>query len=99
MGILDLIQLSKVGPGYFQTMLVSSLYFWDSTHHAFHLPCGMMTPTLFDIAAITRLKPTGKTYDLDFLSKDTINFDTSRVVFTTHIYYYHDQDIDEVSDT
>lgn len=80
-------------------MLVSSLYFWDSTHHTFHLPSGMMTPTLFDIAAITRLKPTGETYDLDFLSKYIIGFDTSRAAFTTHIAYYHDKDIDEVSNT
>ena len=87
MGIFDLIQLSKVGPGYFQTMLVSSLYFWDSTYHTFHLPCGMMTPTLFDIAAITGLKPMGETYDLDFLSKDAIGFNISRAAFTTHIAY------------
>lgn len=98
-GIFDLIQLSKVGPCYCQTMLVSSLYFWDNTHHTFHFPCGMITPTLFDITAITGLKPTGETYDPDFMSKDTIGFDTYRVVFTTHISYYHDHDIDEVSDT
>lgn len=99
MGIFNLIQLSKVRPGYCQTMLVSSLYFWDSIHHTFHLPCGMTTPTLFDIAAITGLKPMGETYDPDFLSKDTIGFDTSRAAFTMHIAYYHDKDIDEVSDT
>src|SRR3954469_24215472 len=29
-------------------MLVSSLYFWDNTHHTFHLPCGIMTLTLFE---------------------------------------------------
>lgn len=52
MGIFDLIQSSKVGPGYYQTILVSSLYFWDSTHHTFHLPCGMMTPTLLDIIVV-----------------------------------------------
>lgn len=90
MSVFDLIQLPKVGPGYCQTMLVSSLYFWDSTQHTFHLPCGMMTPTLFDISVITWLKSIGETYDLDFLSKDTIGFDTSIASFTTHISYYHD---------
>lgn len=59
----------------------------------------MMTPTLFDIAAIIGLKPMGETYDPYFLSKDTIGFDTFRVSFTMHIAYYHDKDIDEVSDT
>lgn len=59
----------------------------------------MMTLTLFDIATITGLKPTGETYDPNFLTKDTIGFDTSRVVFTTDISYYHDQDIDKVSNT
>lgn len=98
-GIFDLIQLLKGGHGYCQTMLVSSLYFWHNTHYTFHLPCGMMTPTLFDIVAITRLTPIGETYDPNFLSKNTIGFDTSRASFTTHISYYHDQDIDEVSDT
>ncbi|XP_050874941.1 uncharacterized protein LOC127078535 [Lathyrus oleraceus] len=99
MGIFDLLQLSKVGPSYCQSMLVSSLYFWDSTHHTFHLPCGMMTPTLFDISAITGLKHMGETYDPYFLSKDNIGFDTSRAAFTMHIAYYHDKDIEEVSDT
>lgn len=98
MGIFDLIQLSKVGPGYCQSMLVSSLYFWDSTHHTFHLPCDMMIPTLFDIAAITGLKPMGETYYPNFLSKDSIGFDTSRSAFTMHIAYYHDKDIEEVYD-
>lgn len=99
MGIFNLIQLSKVGPSYCQTMLVSSLYFLDSTHYTFHLPCGMMTPTLFDVAGIIGFKLTGETYDPDFFSKDIIGFDTSRAAFTTHIFYYHDQDIYEVSDT
>lgn len=82
MGIFELIQLLKIGPSYSQTMLLSSLYFWDSSHHTFHLPCSMMMPILFDITAITWLKPMGETYDLDFLSKDIIGFDTSRVSFT-----------------
>lgn len=59
----------------------------------------MMTPTLFDTAAITELKPMGETYDPDFLSKDTIGFNTFRDAFTTHIAYHHGKDIDEVSDT
>lgn len=77
MGIFDMIQLSKVGPGYSQAMLVTSLYFWYSTHNTFHLPCRMMTPTLFDVSAIIGLRPTGETYDPNFMAEDTIGFDGS----------------------
>ena len=63
MGIYDLVMLSKTGLPYCPLMLVSSLYFWDSAHFTFHLPCGMMTPTLFDIAVITGLRPTGDYFE------------------------------------
>lgn len=98
MGIFDMIQLSKVGPGYCQSMLVSSLYFWENTYNNFHFPCGMMTPTLFDIATITRLKLTGETYDPNLMDEDTIFFDTTKASFTTYIAYYHDKNSVEVSD-
>lgn len=87
MGILDLIQLSKVGHAYWQTMLVSSLYFWNNSHHTFHLPCRMMTPTSFDLVSITGLKPTGETIDPTFIAEDAIYFDISRIVFTLHRSY------------
>ena len=63
MGIFDLIQLSKVRTSYCQHMLMASLYSWDNTFNIFHLPCGMITPTLFDMAAITGLRPTGEAFD------------------------------------
>lgn len=72
MGIYDLIMMSKVELNYRSTLLDSSLYFWDSTHYTSHLPCGMVTPTLFDIAAIIGLKPTRITYDPDVESDDSI---------------------------
>lgn len=46
MGIYDLIMLSKVRLEYSSSLLVSSLYFWDNTHYTFHLPYGMVIPTL-----------------------------------------------------
>ena len=79
-------------------MLVSSLYFWDITHYTFHLLCGMITPTLFDLAAITCLKPTRYTYDPDTNFEDTITFSTSWATYSTHITHYHDKDTDIVSD-
>lgn len=97
-GIYDLIMLSKLDLDYSNPMLVSSLYFWDITHYTFHLPCGMVTPTLFDMAAITGLKPTGYTYDPDVDSIYTIAFSTTRATYSTHISHYHDKDTEIVSD-
>lgn len=96
-GIYDLIMLSKLNLDYNTPMLISSSYFWDSTHYTFHLPCGMATPTLFDMAAIIGLEPTGHTYDPDIDSMDTIAFSTTRAAYSTHITYYHDKDIEDVS--
>lgn len=98
MGIYDLIMLSKIGLKYSSSMLVYSLYFWDNTHYTFHLQCGMIKPTLFDLAAITGLKPIGHTNDPDIDSKDTIAFSTSRVAYSTHIAHYHDKDTETVYD-
>lgn len=58
----------------------------------------MVTPTLFDIAAITGLKPNGNTYDPDVESDDSIAFSTSRAAYSNHITHYHDKDTDTVSD-
>lgn len=98
MGIYDLIMLSKVELDYSSTLLVSSLYFWDNTQYTFHLPCGMVTPTLFDIVVITGIKPTRNTYDPDVESDDSIAFSTFRDAYSTHIAHYHDKDTDIVSD-
>ncbi|XP_050895364.1 uncharacterized protein LOC127101982 [Lathyrus oleraceus] len=96
-GIYDLIMLSKLNLEYITSMLISSLYLWDNTHYTFNLPCGMATPTLFDLAAITRLKPTGHTYDPEIDDMDTIAFSTTRAAYSTHIAHYHDKDTDAVS--
>lgn len=99
MGIFDLIELSKVGPAYCQNMLLASLYFWDSTHQTFHFGCGMMTPTLFDLAAIVGLKPIGEDFNPLYLTEDSIGFEVSRAAYSSHINYYHDKTTEEVSDT
>src|SRR3954463_3436150 len=89
LGIYDLIQLSKTGLEYNQTMLVASVHFWDASHNTFHLPCGMITPTLFDVAAITGLRPTGKNFDPNDMDNDTIGFNDSQVTYTTFIQKHH----------
>ncbi|XP_058768267.1 uncharacterized protein LOC131641989 [Vicia villosa] len=98
LGIYDLIQLSKTGLEYNQTMLVASVHFWDASHNTFHLPCGMITPTLFDVAAITGLRATGETFDPNVLDVDTINFNEATVTYTAFIQQYHDQANATVSD-
>jgi hypothetical protein len=62
-GIFDLIQISRIGPKYHTEMLVAALHFYENSTNTFHFECGMMTPTLFDVAAITGLRPIGETYD------------------------------------
>jgi hypothetical protein len=44
-------------------MLVAALHFFESSTNTFHFECEMMTPTLFDVAVITGLPPTGDAYD------------------------------------
>jgi hypothetical protein len=62
-GIYDLIQLSRVGTKYEKELMITALHFFESFTNTFHFACGMMAPTLFDVAAITRLSPIGDTYD------------------------------------
>lgn len=50
---------------------MDNFLFWNRNLHALELPCGPVTPTLLDIAAITGLKPLGKTLALG-LFEDTI---------------------------
>ncbi|KAI5442394.1 hypothetical protein KIW84_011460 [Lathyrus oleraceus] len=97
-GIFDLIQLSRVGPNICPNMLLASLYFWDSTYNTFHLPCGMVTPTLFDAAAIVGLHPNGIDFDPTVLNEDTIAFETSLAPYSLFMSYYHDKSTTEVLD-
>ncbi|GAU34569.1 hypothetical protein TSUD_29150 [Trifolium subterraneum] len=48
---------------YQQEMIIAALHFFESSTNTFQFECGMMTPTLFDVAAITGLPLTGDTYD------------------------------------
>lgn len=97
MGIFDLIQLSRNDPLYFQNMLVASHYYWKSTTNTFQLPCRMLTPTIFDVAAITGLRPDGGNFDPNEQDKDNVEFDNARVGFTRYIGDYHVTDTPEVS--
>lgn len=73
LGIYDMIELSKVGQGYSQNMLITYFYFWDSTHNTFHFPCRILTPILFDIVVIAGFRPTGEVFDPNDMNENTIN--------------------------
>lgn len=78
-------------------MLVALLYFWENTTNTFQLSCGMLTPTLFDIATINGLRPTGKTFDHNESDEDTISFDDNHASLGKYIGDYHVVDRTEVS--
>jgi hypothetical protein len=96
-GIYELIQLSRVGPKYHQEMLIAALHFFESSTNTFHFPCGMMTPTLFDVAAITGLSPIGDTYDPARVSPNIV-FDPKEKTFQKYIQENHEAGDEEVSD-
>ncbi|KAK2421825.1 serine/threonine-protein phosphatase 7 long form protein [Trifolium repens] len=95
-GIFDLIQLSREGPKYNAEMLIAALHFWENSTNTFHLKAGMMTPTLFDVAAITGLRPTGPTFDPKYT---TVNhqFDFKVLSLSGFLKNHHDLSSDDVS--
>ncbi|WJX28405.1 hypothetical protein P8452_17131 [Trifolium repens] len=95
-GIFDLIQLSREGPKYNAEMLIAALHFWENSTNTFHFKAGMMTPTLFDVAAITGLRPTGPTFDPKYT---TVNhqFDFKVLSFSGFLKTFHDLSSDDVS--
>jgi hypothetical protein len=44
-------------------MLIAAMHFFEKSTNTFQFKCGMLTPTLYDVAAITGLGPTGETFD------------------------------------
>ncbi|GAU33050.1 hypothetical protein TSUD_152050 [Trifolium subterraneum] len=62
-GIFDFIQLSRLDLKYQQEMIIAAIHFFESSTNTFQFECGMMTPTLFDVVAITGLPLNGDTYD------------------------------------
>lgn len=53
-------------------MLLSAIFFWEKASNCFHVPFGMITPTLLD-AAITGLRPTGILYHANLEPKNPIS--------------------------
>jgi hypothetical protein len=78
-------------------MLLAALHFWESSINTFHFKAGMMTPTLFDVAAITGLRPTRPTFDPKYVSQ-YFSFDYKTLTFSGFIEDHHDTKSAEVSD-
>lgn len=57
----------------------------------------MVTPTLFDIAAITGLRPTGEMFYPNGREEDAISLNTNHASFGKYIEDYHGTDNPEVS--
>src|ERR1044072_7069656 len=81
-GIFDIIQISRKPIKCNAPMLLASIHFWESSTNTFQIPCGMITPTLFDVAAITGLKPIGQTYDPVKFKEQKSIFDTKSTSFS-----------------
>ncbi|KAI5419674.1 hypothetical protein KIW84_043731 [Lathyrus oleraceus] len=64
--------------------------------NTFQLPYGMLTPTFFDVASITSLRPIGETFDPNESDEDTIKFDGNHARFSRYIEDYHVIDDDNV---
>ncbi|XP_039686475.1 uncharacterized protein [Medicago truncatula] len=97
MGVFDLIQLSRQGPKYHNEMIIAALHFWNPSTNSLHLKCGMLTPTLLDVAGLVGLKPVGQIFDPDTHSSE-ISFDFSRPADGNFIIDHHDTSSTTVSD-
>ncbi|KAI5397964.1 hypothetical protein KIW84_063684 [Lathyrus oleraceus] len=96
--LFDLIQISRVGPTYNQNMLLVALHFWEVLMDTFQLRYGMLTPTIFLVASITGLRPTGEVFDPFVDIDDIIGFNSKRASFTNIITDHFDEATTEVSD-
>lgn len=91
-----MIQISRTGSRYNRTMLLGSTFFLEGSNNTFQFPYGILTPTLFDVAAITRLNPLGETFTPTI---DTNHeFFSERFIFKKFIINHHDKKNEELSD-
>ena len=88
MGIFDLIQLSRKGPKYRSELIIAAWHFWNPSTSSLHLKCGMLTPTLLDVAGLTGVKPVGQIFDPDNHVSE-LSFDFARPVYGNFILDHH----------
>jgi hypothetical protein len=78
-------------------MIIAAMHFFESSTNTFHFECGMMTPTLFDVSAITGLSPVGETYD-PANTNPNIEFNYKEKTFQKYILENNQTGEEEVSD-
>lgn len=81
---------------YNPNMLINSICFGESSNNTFHLSCGMVTPTLFNIGVITGLRPARETFNPILMRQINHNFTFEHTSFSNYIKYHHDN-TEEVS--
>lgn len=87
--IYDFIQLYITVLMFNPNMLIKTLLFQEGSANNFHLRCRMVTPTLFDTAAIVGHQPIGETFDPTFLTSTKPNSDFDHVVYKNFIKDVH----------
>jgi len=97
MGIFDLIQLSRQRRKYHSEMIIAALHFWNPSTCSLHLKCGMLTPTLLNVAGLTGLKPVGQIFDPDNHVLE-LSFDFTRPAYGNFILDHHVTSSTEVFD-
>ncbi|XP_020080654.1 uncharacterized protein LOC109704314 [Ananas comosus] len=65
-GIYEAIQLSRHSPIVDNLLLAAALCFWSPASNVFLFKRGPFTPTLFDVAAITGLRPHGVSISMSY---------------------------------
>jgi len=77
-------------------MIIAALHFWNPSTCSLHLKCGMLTPTLLDVAGLIGLKPVGQTFDPDNHVSE-LSFDFTRPAYGNFILDHHVTSSSEVS--
>lgn len=90
--------MSKMGHTCNPNMLIESLTYWKGSTNTFRLCCGMATPTLFDIVAITSLLPTGETYDPTMIINPKPIFSFDRITYKNFVEVFCDTNSEEAYD-
>jgi hypothetical protein len=95
-GIYPLIQFSRTGPKYKPELLIAALHFYEKSTNTFQFKCGMLTPTLLDVAAITGLRPNGDHFD-PTKTGDKVELNYKEITFSNYITENMGKEGEEVS--
>lgn len=79
-------------------MSLDELYFWEVLTNTFQPYCGMVTPTLFDVAVITGLRATNEVFNPTIQKQNNIGFNSKCASFTNLIFDHFDKTIKEFFD-